>query len=263
MKALIDPETEFKEELRVFGDEVEEAMQCFYAEQTIRNVARENASVYHALNRNAAFWNLASRALQANAIVVLGRIFDRDSRTYGIKRLLDLATKHPEIFSKAALEKRKLPHAGKHTAEFMRTVYVPKKRDLQRLQKYADTQRVIYNAYYQYLRNKFFAHRERVDMTVAFANASIPRLERLLVFLDQLQDALWHLFENGRKPVLHPARYSGKRILKSPLPKGLHRNQAAQEWITRETEKLLNYVSNSYDNERKQPYDSLANAVRA
>src|SRR5258708_16776488 len=137
----IDPESEFKQELKVFGNEVEEAIQCFYAEQTIHKVARENASVYHALNRNAAFGKLASRALQANAIIVLGRIFDRDSRTHGIKRLLNLATKHPEIFSKAALEKRKLPHAGKHTAEFMRTVYVPKKRDFKRLQEDADKQR--------------------------------------------------------------------------------------------------------------------------
>src|SRR5258708_9684516 len=89
-------------------------------------------------------------------------------------------------------------------------------------------------------------------MTDAVANASIPRLGRLLVFLDQLQDALWHLFNNGRKPVLRPARYSGRQILRSPLPKGLHRNQAAQEWITRETEKFLKYVGDGYDRDRKQ-----------
>src|SRR5258708_32792652 len=137
----IDPETEFKEELQVFANEVEETMQCFYAEQTIHNVARENTNVHDALNRNVAFWNLASRALQANAIIVLGRIFDRDSRSHGINRLLNLATKHPEIFSQAALERRKLPHAGKQTAEFMRTAYVPKKRDFKRLQEDADKQR--------------------------------------------------------------------------------------------------------------------------
>jgi hypothetical protein len=259
----IDPETEFKEELQVFGNEVEEAMQCFYAEQTIHNVARENTNVHHALNRNAAFWNLASRALQANALIVLGRIFDKDSRTHGIKRLLDLATEHPEVFSSAALEKRKLPHAGRHTAEFMRTVYVPKKRDFKRLQNYVNKQRDIYNGQYRALRDKFFAHKERVDMTTAFANVSIPRLERLLVFLDQLQDTLWHLFENGRKPVLRPARYSAKRILKLPLPKGLHRNQAAQEWITQETAKLLNHISDSYDNGRKQHSDRFAKAAKA
>lgn len=39
----IDPEGEFKLELEVFGNEVEEAIQSFYAERTINN-------------RNAASW---------------------------------------------------------------------------------------------------------------------------------------------------------------------------------------------------------------
>jgi hypothetical protein len=242
----IDPEAEFKQELEVFGNEVEEAIQSFYAEQTIHNVAREDQNVYRALNRNAAFWNLASRALQANAIIVLGRIFDRDSRAHTLNRLLQLTTQNRSIFSKGALEKRKLPQAGKHTVEFMRTAYIPKKRDFQRLQKYADKQRAIYNGHYLDLRNKLFAHRERVDLTAAFANANTRRLGRLLVFLDQLQGALWQLFMNGRKPVLRPARHSGQQILKSPVPKGLLRSRDAQEWITRETEEFLKHVSDSY-----------------
>lgn len=242
----IDPEIEFKRELEVFGNEVEETIQCFYAEQTIRNVARQDQNVHRALNRNAPFWNLACRALQANAVIVLGRIFDRDSRAHTLNRLLQLATRNPGIFSRTALERRKLPHAGERIAEFMRTAYIPKKRDFQRLQRYAENQRAIYNGRYLDLRNKFLAHRERVDLTAAFANANIRRLGRLLVFLDQIHGALWQLFMNGRKPVLHPARHSGQRILKSPLPKGLHRSHDTQEWITRETEKFLKHVSESY-----------------
>lgn len=238
----IDPETEFKRELEVFGNEVEEAIKCFYAEQTIRNVAREDQNVRRALNRNASFWNLACHALQANAIIVLGRIFDRDKRAHTLNRLLQLATANPGIFSKTALEKRKLPHAGEHIAEFMRTAYIPKKSDFQRLQRYAEKQRAIYNGQYKDLRNKFVAHRERVDLTAAFANANIRRLGRLLVFLDQLQSALWQLFVNGHKPVLRPRRHSGQRILRSPLPEALHRSQDAQEWITRETEKFLKHL---------------------
>jgi AbiU2 len=249
----IDPEAEFKQELEVFGNEVEEAIQSFYAEQTIHNVAREDQNVHRALNRNAAFWNLASRALQANTIIVLGRIFDRDPRAHTINRVLQLATQNPAVFSKTALEKRKLPHTGKHIAEFMRTAYIPKKGDFQRLQKYADKQRAIYNGHYLDLRNKFFAHKERVDLTAAFAKANIRRLGRLLVFLDQLQDALWEVFVNGRKPVLRPQRHSGQSILKSPLPKGLHRSRDTQEWITREMEKFLRHVSDSYAEESGQP----------
>jgi hypothetical protein len=242
----IDPEALFERELEVFGNEVEEAIQSFYADQTIHNIAREDRNVHRALNQNPAFWNLASRALQANAIVVLGRIFDRDPRAHTINRVLQLATQNPGMFSKTALEKRKLPHAGKHIAGFMRTVYIPKGGDFQRLQKHADSQRAIYNAYYRDLRNKFLAHRERVDLTATFANANVRRLGRLLVFLDQLHDALWELFMNGRKPILRPQRHSSGQILKSPLPKALHRSQATQEWITRETSKFLKHVSDTY-----------------
>lgn len=95
-----DPEVEFRRELEVFGNEIEEAIQCFYAEQTIQNCARRDQWVYHALNRNAMFWNLTCRALQANAIIVLGRIFDQSLRAHTLKRLLDLATQNPSIFQR-------------------------------------------------------------------------------------------------------------------------------------------------------------------
>ncbi len=97
MKAMIDPEIEFKEELQVFGNEVDEAMQCFYAEQTIHNVARDNPNVHRALNRNAAFWKIASRALQAKALIVLGRIFDRDSRGAGEAQATPRWGTHSEV----------------------------------------------------------------------------------------------------------------------------------------------------------------------
>jgi hypothetical protein len=54
----------------------------------------------------------------------------------------------------------------------MRTAYIPKKRDFARLQRYADKQRTLYNRHYLDLRNTFFAHRERVDLAAAFANAN-------------------------------------------------------------------------------------------
>jgi hypothetical protein len=165
----IDPEAEFKQELEVFSNEVEEAIQSFYAEQTIYNVAREDQNVHRALNRNAAFWNLTSRALQANAIIVLGRIFDSDPRAHTINRVLQLAAQNPAIFSKTALEKRKLPHAGKHTAEFMRTAYIPKKGDFQRLQKYADKaalERMIEKA-------------ESVDVTASAIVAAVQALAKI------------------------------------------------------------------------------------
>jgi hypothetical protein len=176
-------------------------------------------------------------------MIVLGRIFEMNPRSHGVHRLLHLAETHLDIFSKAALEKRKRLHAGEWTQDFMRDAYVPTPRDFKGLQRYADRQRTIYKNKYKVLRDRFFAHRDRADVTGFFAKTSIPELEQLLRFLSRLHDALWELFTNGRKPNLRPARYSARQILK--LPQRLHRNSAESEWITRETEKLLKYLAGS------------------
>jgi len=237
---MFNPEKEFERELGVFENEVNEAVQSFYAEQTIHNVARRDRKLFDAINRHAPFWNLTVRALQSNALIVLGRIFDRDSRTHSISRLLQLASDHKEIFSKAALERRKRPVAGKSTDELIRVGYVPATSDFARLQRYADKQRAIYDAQYKVIRDKFFAHKERKDITAAFASASIPTLERLLVFLRQLHEAFWQLFHNGLKPILRPARRSARQIVM--LSPRLYRGRDEQEWITRETKLLLVHV---------------------
>lgn len=237
---IIDPEKEFERELAVFEGEVNEAIQSFYAEQTIHNVARRDRQAFDIFNRHAAFWNLTARALQANALIAVGRIFDNDARSHGVLRLLRLGEEHRHIFSKDAIEKRRCSQGGEWTEEFMRGVYVPSARDFARLRRYVEKQRAIYEGQYKILRDKVYAHKERKDMTAAFASASIPALERLLVFLQQLHEALWDLFHNGRKPTLRPARRSARRIVK--LPVGLYRNRAEQEWITRETKRFLEYV---------------------
>jgi AbiU2 len=140
----VDPEKEFEHELSVFGSEVNEAIQSFYAEQTIHNLARRDRQAFEMFNRHAAFWNLTARALQSNALIALGRVFDKDLRSHSIFRLLRLASEHREIFSRAALEKRKRPQAGQWTDEFMRSASIPREADLARLLRYVDKQQGIY-----------------------------------------------------------------------------------------------------------------------
>jgi hypothetical protein len=173
-------------------------------------------------------------------MMALGRIFDRDPRCHGVYRLLQLAESHIGIFSKASLEKRKRRQGGTVDTwinDFMRDVYVPTSQDFRRLRKYVDEKRVGYGKY-RTLRDKHFAHKERVSATGLFANTSVRELQQLLVFLSRLQDALWDLFHNGLKPSLRKARYSTKEIVR--IPEGQHRRSADQEWITQEVKKFLN-----------------------
>ena len=50
-----DPEAEFQNELRVFDNDVDEVVQCFYIWRTVHAAARKSRRVYDLLNRNAGF----------------------------------------------------------------------------------------------------------------------------------------------------------------------------------------------------------------
>jgi hypothetical protein len=125
-------------------------------------------------------------------------------------------------------------------ASYLRTAYVPKPADFRRLRSYVRQWRRVYENNYRDLRRKVFAHKELTDraaINALFAKTNIREIQRMLVFLSALHEALWQLFENGRKPVLRPHRYSIKRMRDKPSP-GLHQ-KALQERITQETEGLL------------------------
>ena len=213
---MVDPETEFERELQIFGNDVDEAIQCFYVWLTVHAVARKNRRVYDLLNRDAGFWNLATASIQANSLIALGRIFDTHKHSHNVKRLLKLAELNIAIFSKAALRKRKSKQsANAHVwiDDFMRDVHDPTASDFKRLQSFVEARRKVYGSCYKQLRDKVYAHRERTDITGFVAMTNTGELGRLLSDLHKLHDAFWNLLQNGRKPRLSPLRHSaGHRI---------------------------------------------------
>jgi hypothetical protein len=58
-------------------------------------------------------------------------------------------------------------------------------------------------ARYRDIRHKVFAHKATADMTEIngmFAKTNIEEMKALFGFLHALHEALWELFNNGRKP---------------------------------------------------------------
>ena len=74
-------------------------------------------------------------------------------------------------------------------------------------------------------------------MDALFAKTNVRELQRLCVFFQRLHEALWQLYNNGRKPVLQPMRHSVKRMRDLPSPKG--GRDSVQERITHEAERFL------------------------
>lgn len=218
------PSAEFETQLELFRTEGQSAIQFFYAWDSIHAVTSKDKYVVRLLNQAPLFWNTALGALQASTLVALGRVFDPDPKNHSVTRLLALAHANLDIFSKDALaaRKRKLTaNADEWLPEYMRDVYVPTGNDFRRLKRYVALRRKIYEQNYRPLRHVVFAHRgvaTRAEVSELFAKTNLRELRQLLVFLGRLYEALWHLYFNGCKPTLRPARFSVSRMLEQPSP---------------------------------------------
>ena len=232
----------FEAELEVFRKEAEAAIQFLYGYLAVHAVAADHESVYKLLNQAPLFWNTSLGALQTAAFMALGRIFDQKS-PHNLDGLIRMAQKRPEIFSRAALGRRKQgtnPIPPEWIDDYLRGAYEPAPRDFRRLRAHIQKWRKTYESNYRDIRHKLFAHKEiseQAETDALFQKGNVKELQHMCVFLGSLHDALWHLFFNGRKPILRPRRYSIDRMRDKPLPSGWIRT--VQERIVNEVQQFL------------------------
>jgi hypothetical protein len=237
----------FANELEVLRQEAEVAIQFFYSYLSIYAVAGEQKEVHRLLNTAPLFWNTTLGALQTSTFIALGRVFDQKS-IHNIDRLIKIAQSNMNIFSKESLEGRKRrgsKNADEWIDEYLLDVYVPNAEDFRRIRRHIAKRRKIYENNYRDIRHKIFAHKaisDKKEEHMLFGKTNIREMQKLLIFLRRLHEALWQLFNNGRKPTLRPARYSVKRIREKPSPK--HHGQELQERLTHEIEAFLMSVAN-------------------
>lgn len=208
-------EQAFLSELDLFSGECEASSQFLYAYLAIHQVAKRRKTVFRALNRNALLWNTVAGALQASAIVTLGRVFDQNT-PHNVDALLGLAQKSPAMFSKSALALRKQgahPAAPPWLADFMADVEEPTASAFRGLRAHVKRLRDVYERRYRDLRHKVFAHTIAsgpAQVSFIAAKANINELKRLIGSLLSLHQALYDLFWNGQSPVLRKVRYSAE-----------------------------------------------------
>ena len=233
-------------ELEVFRKEAHSAIQFFYTYLSIYAVLADNTEAHRIVNQTPLFWLTNIGALQTSFFTVLGRVFDQNSR-HNIDRFLKVAQENVVIFSKEALEKRKRKgsqNADKWIKGYMKNVYVPNAGDFRRLRKHVKNRREIYENSYRDIRRKIYAHKELSkpeDIQALYKKTNIQEMQKLLIFLNRLHEALWELFHNGRKPVLRPMKYSVKAMRKAEVPEW--KSSHVQERIVQETEKFFLLLS--------------------
>ena len=201
---MATPEARFESELEIFRTEAEAATQFFFGYLAVHAVAYQHKSVHALLNRAPLFWNTCMGALQTSTFIALGRVFDQQS-THNLDKVLRIPQDHPEIFSKAALARRKQgtkPERPDWLDDYIQGVYEPTPTDFRRLRAHVRKWRRTYEANYRDARHRFFAHKEAADqaeVAALFSKGTNLELQRLFAFLGSLHQALWQLFFNGTK----------------------------------------------------------------
>jgi hypothetical protein len=244
------PEEErFTAAFKVFETQVAEATQFWFAASTINEVAKADPDTLKALNKTPSFWVTVRVALEYQGIIAAGKIFgNRSANPHNIDSFFEvLRASSAEVFSAAALAARKRQgsaNADEWLPDFMKRVYVPTLDDIGALYKLAKPHRKVYEAQWAAVRNRHVAHTEVVDYDARseiFAKTRIPDFENLISFLNQLYDAIWHLYYNGTKPAIDPTTHS----VASLVARDLRELRAGKndEHIVAETRKCMTLLT--------------------
>jgi AbiU2 len=234
---------EFERELEIFRNEVEGATQLFYAYIAVYAAMSDHQKIEDWINEASLFWKTCLYGLQSSTFIVLGRVFDQDKKSkHNIDRLIGIAQRHPEIFSKGALGKRKQgtsPRWPDWLDKYLDKACVPKPEDFRRIRKHVAKWRRVYDSKYRPIRHQIYAHRGVTgdEGDALWAKTQTRELQLLLKSLRELQEALWQLYHNGHRPVLRPQRYSLKNMRDRPSNAG--RINAVQEQVVFEAESFL------------------------
>lgn len=239
----MSPEARFERELEQIRHDSDAATQFLYAWIAFHACAGGNARIRRGVNRTPLFWNTALGGLQTSLFIVLGRIFDRNPKSHSLERLLREATLHPGIFSRTALAKRKAKQSPGATwiNGYVAGAYVPAKSDFRRLQGYARKKRSVYEKAYEKIRHKIFAHSgiaSKQKSDALFSKTNIRELQRLVLSLTELHEALWQLYVNGIKPSFRRPIHT-IRALRRRAGRKDHHAPTVQELVVKQTFDLL------------------------
>lgn len=191
-----------------------------YAENTIEHAASQSKKLLSRLNQTPTFWLTTSSALQASAYIAIARVFDEKSSRYNVFALLDAMEHEFSIFGREGLAQRKIDGQASPPwlSEYLDKAYYPTKSDVDRLRRYVDAYNRLNQRALLPARHTYLAHRSVLDshnVQALFGRGTVKQLWRIATFLLRLENALWELLHNGRRPILRPAPYAIQGLFES------------------------------------------------
>jgi hypothetical protein len=232
----------FADELKIFQEEEAAAQQYFYAYLTVAEGAKRDSELLQLIHLHPWFWISVHHAMLVATFVTLGRIFDESSR-HNINALLkaletDLGEFSADALKARLIEKGRSPEeATQHVARVLdwdsenpyatiplAAALINKNlahcahAQVRELRKKVADWRRAYQASFDAIRDKVFAHRELSStegIDALFRKVSVDELEELFKFLSSLRLALWAAYENGvaiNLTCFDPDMFVGERV---------------------------------------------------
>jgi hypothetical protein len=198
---------EFWDEFNYLRDEIYSATLSWHSYLTVNREINGSEELLDAINRHPSFWRITLNALQHNTIVVLGRLFDKNSDSRSIREIVKACKAHPEFFSRAALRARRLHDDAKAAdqpwfEEYIGKAFEPDAEHFNELEIKVNEAIAIWDSAYAPIRNKVVAHRDKLSkdaVSAMFAKTKVSEITGLLERLHDISEAIGELGMNAKR----------------------------------------------------------------
>lgn len=234
--------SDYEQEFKIFSSNVNQAARSLYYHIEINKQIYDNgqkqengyfqySKLYQAVNANAQFWNDYKYSSIHYTVIILGRIFDRNKKSHGIRRLVKTA-KNSGSFTIEKLRERKI--ASSDNSDEWIDEYMADKRDINS-SEYLQLLRYIFGTIELWnkikpVRNKRYAHQ---DVMTDFKKQKI------------LQDAEYSVIEDIIKRLLTIEYVYQEAYANGRLPDLEYNNIGVRNRVREDTRTLLERLVNS------------------
>jgi hypothetical protein len=207
--------TAVESSLQRYLGEVELAAYTFYVWKSINDLALKERTILDVLNRNALSWQVMMHSLQCTFFISQGRIFDRNSKSFSVHKLLGTCKQKIHEFSKEQLRSRKGGHGPEPEwlDKYMANTYEATVQDFDPIEDDVAKWAEVFKRIYQPIRHKVFAHKDLkyIDASHSlFGQSKTCQVEDMLAFLYAIQRYIFELFYNGKKCRLTDFQHTGE-----------------------------------------------------
>lgn len=208
----------YEKEFEIFSANINQAARSFYYHQEIQRQVYEDgikheempqghfqdSKLYQAMQANAKFWTDYKHSSIVFSVITLGKIFDKQSNSHKLKRLIETA-ENSGLFTKERLRERKIKgssNALEWIDNYMQTTYALSHDDFARIRGFGCETRTKWEKV-KALRHKIYAHQEVMDdskKAEIFEQSKYSAFEEIITRLLTIENIFQEAFDNGKVP---------------------------------------------------------------